>query len=53
MIFVDDVGWMGDDGGWVWSDCWYCWVCEREGAMGERIIKICKKMNILLNKRVV
>ena len=53
LIFLDDVGWVGDDGGRVWSDCWYCWVCAREGAMGERIIKICKKMNILLNKRVV
>ena len=32
-------------------DRWYCWVCER-GAVRERIIKNCKKMNILLNKCV-
>ena len=31
LVFLDDVGWVGDDGGRVWSERWYCWVCEREG----------------------
>ena len=20
LVFLDDAGWVGDDGGWVWSD---------------------------------
>ena len=22
LAFLDDGSWVGDDGGWVWSDCW-------------------------------
>ena len=54
LVFLDDAGWVGDDGGWVWSDRVMMIVGsvrERE-VVSEKIIKKYKRMNILLNKYV-